>query len=186
MKLFCINQFIAFFLRDTWHIPHCKSFDLDRARECAEILSGTHDFVAFRGAFRGSERGKVQDTVCTLYKISVNEILSDSVLCKTFVIDITGDRFLYKQVRFLVGTIVQYGKNRKINKNDVINILESKEWHGSDNSGSNKEDVTVIPRCCAPAQGLCLKRVIFEDDCIFDWIVQTLEKETSEIISRPV
>jgi tRNA pseudouridine(38-40) synthase len=165
--------------RNTWHIPHCTEFDLDRAKECAEILCGTHDFVAFRGAFRGSERGKVQDTVCTLFEVSINEITRNSdssALCKTFCVDITGDRFLYKQVRLLVGTIVQYARSEHIDKSDISKILDNREWHGRSDHSMDDQNKAPFPKFCAPPQGLSLKSVEFGDEWSFDWIVQKPER----------
>ena len=73
-----------------------------RAKECASTLCGRHDFAAFRGAFRGNERGKVQDnTICNLQSIKI-EIEKDDEFSQsmpsfnTYKITITGDRFLYK------------------------------------------------------------------------------------------
>eukprot|EP00957_Ditylum_brightwellii_P035139 2664644-Ditylum_brightwellii.AAC.1 len=45
--------------RHVWHVDGFgRDFDLDLSRKAANALVGEHDFVAFRGAFRGSERGR--------------------------------------------------------------------------------------------------------------------------------
>ena len=64
---------------------------------------GEQDFIAFRGAFRGNERGKVQNTICCISDLIICDEGTEVVpfpLCKTYYIEISGDRFLYKMVRF--------------------------------------------------------------------------------------
>ena len=162
--------------RNVWHVPYNK-FDVNRARECADVLCGTHDFIAFRGAFRGNERGKVQDTVCTLFHISIHEEDNDNMnndlssICKNYCIEITGDRFLYKQVRFLVGTIVQYASNDQIKIEAIVEILEAKKWYESSTTCLEVDENLSFPRFCAPSHGLCLTTVEYADDWNFDWIL---------------
>lgn len=147
-----------------------KSFNVSRAQECASILCGKHDFIAFRGAFRGNERGKVQDTICTLNKITVaerdKEDLSKFYLpsCITYKVTVTGDRFLYKMVRFLVGTIIQYGLNEDRCLQDVQDALSSGNLHNDGDSTSN-------PRLCAPSNGLVLDYIDYGDKWKFNWII---------------
>lgn len=172
------NQFLKGLHRNVWHVPHCTEFDINRGKECAEILCGNHDFIAFRGAFRGNERGKQQDTHCTIFNISLLEEERDGKdslgLCKTYYIDITGDRFLYKQVRFMVGTIVQCAM-KVVTKEDLKEILNTKRWIKNTSYGQ------PFPRFCAPAHGLCLSSVDFEKDWEFNWLVET---ETDTEITR--
>jgi tRNA pseudouridine38-40 synthase len=146
-----------------WHIGN--NFDIERARTCANVLKGYHDFIAFRGAFRGSERGKVQDTFCNIFDICISEDVSTTTsftICKSYHIDITGDRFLYKMARFLVGCIVQYSTNDNINIQHVRDALEKGEWNGH--------------RTCAPAHGLCLMKVHFPSSVDFQWIASNQDQ----------
>jgi len=139
-----------------WHIGN--NFDIERAKICANVLRGNHNFIAFRGAFRGSERGKLQDTYCNIMDICISEDYSTTTsftICKSYHIDIKGDRFLYKMVRFLVGCIVQYSTNDNMQIQNVIDALEKDEWKGH--------------RMCAPAHGLCLMNVHFLSSIEFDW-----------------
>ena len=139
------------------------------------MFKGTHDFVAFRGAFRGNERGKIQDTICTMFDVSICEEEGGKekknvsmALCKTYCIDITGDRFLYKQVRFLVGAIVQYATNASVTKNDIVAMLESGDWGNSDDDVDDSKK-QPFQRFCAPPHGLCLKKVEYEAAWDFEW-----------------
>ncbi len=156
--------------RNVWHVPNTKSssFDLQYAIDCASILCGRHDFKPFRGAFRGNERGKVQDTICTVSSITIEEEAKNeyarntvyaSSCCRTYKVTIVGDRFLYKMVRFLVGFIVFYGTNSKTTSlQQVHDILSKGEWDD-------------VPRICAPAYGLILEQIEYGNDLEFNWIV---------------
>lgn len=154
-------------IRTVWHSPYRSSFDLARAKKCTEILSGTHDFLAFRGAFRGNEKYKMQDTVCNIYDISIYEEagldLHEEGNSQTFCIEITGDRFLYKQVRLMVGAIIELSSSDRIPEDILHFILNNKQW--PDNKGH-----TSFPRLCAPARGLCLVDVKFDPKWKFQWL----------------
>ena len=132
-------------------------------------MSGTHDFKAFRGAFRGNERGKVQDTICTIQHITIVEEGEDFgqsfPSCSTYKVTITGDRFLYKMVRFLVGTIISYGTNDDRPLQEVVDALTLGEWKVNDNN-----DVSTYPRLCAPANGLVLDHIDYGNKWVFSWI----------------
>jgi len=148
--------------RHVWHIVHAKSFNISRAQECANILCGKHDFVAFKGAFRGNERGKIQNTVCNVQSITVehdngNKLESSLPSCNTYKVTVTGDRFLYKMVRFLVGTIVQYGTDDERSLEEINHLFN--------------DDLTPNPRLCAPSNGLVLDHVDFGNKWIFNWTI---------------
>lgn len=156
--------------RDVFHVPHSHEIDISRARECAKILCGYHDFEPFRAAFRGNERGKEQNTMCTVHSIDIKEENGpSSSLCKTYQIDIEGDRFLYKQVRLMVGVIINYART-DVSIEYVKNILESKVWRESE------DGLQVLPRYCAPAHGLCLRSVVYDSNFKFDWLIGKEEK----------
>ena len=148
-----------------------NKFNISRARDCAFILSGTHDFVAFRGAFRGNERGKIQNTICNVQNITIENEGEDFgqsfPSCSTYKVTITGDRFLYKMVRFLVGTIVQYGTNDEKSLQEVHHALSFGEWRSTNNSTSNV-------RLCAPANGLVLDHIDYGDKWRFTWMVNSI------------
>lgn len=78
---------------------------------------------------------------------------------QTFTVAITGDRFMYKMVRNIVGTIVAVacGHNEL---EDIQQALSTRSW-GNGPSGSQ--------RICAPARGLKLVEVKYPDDVHFDW-----------------
>lgn len=180
--------------RHVWHVDtYGKHFDVEKARQCAALFEGRHDFAAFRGAFRGSERKRVQsDTVCNLSRCCIELEVDDVVDClgdspladvvvggnneqaaengleplTTYTVTVTGDRFLYKQVRFLVGSIVSVGLG-KASLDVVRKALQNGTWEeGPESNGNGKKNIL-----CAPSHGLCLTDVQFDDGIDFNWVV---------------
>mmetsp|Transcript_33382 Transcript_33382/g.48677 ORF Transcript_33382/g.48677 Transcript_33382/m.48677 type:complete len:460 (-) Transcript_33382:52-1431(-) len=173
--------------RHVWHVDGFgRDFDLDLSRKAANALVGEHDFVAFRGAFRGSERGRVQDTVCTLSDLRITEERTSNLIdavdipltefsvggeyggstinpLTTYTVSMTGDRFLYKMGRFLVGTIVAVGHG-KISVDDVKYALDHGIWESEKEGGKGKKQ-----HICAPAHGLVLNDVQYDDEINFHW-----------------
>jgi tRNA pseudouridine38-40 synthase len=144
--------------RRTWHVGHV--FDASRLDAMCAILRGTHDFRAFRGAPRGkSDRQKQlkESTICSLFDVSLEK---DTTPCPilglhTYQVSVTGDRFLYKMVRFLVGSLVALGLG-KIKKEDIVHALETGSF-----------DPRQRPPC-APGNGLLLAAVEFKSD--INWL----------------
>ena len=156
--------------RNLWHVVNTKTFNITRARECCTILSGEHDFIGFRGAFRGNERGKVQDTVCNIHSITIDLINNKEQIlpsCDTYRITVSGNRFLYKMVRFLVGTIVQYGTKPDIPLRVIRQALKGNEYHSVSTTSDDPKSNT---RFCAPPNGLILDKIDYGEGWSFDWI----------------
>jgi tRNA pseudouridine38-40 synthase len=72
--------------------------------EAAAALRGEHDFAAFRAS--GDPR---TDTVRRIVRVEVRRARSDQRIWE-FIVE--GDRFLYKMVRIIVGTLVDVGRGR--------------------------------------------------------------------------
>jgi tRNA pseudouridine38-40 synthase len=124
------------FSRETsWHFPY--SLDLEAMCHAAKILLGTHDFSSFCNERALWDR----DPVCTLESILIEPFESDRIR-----IEITGDHFLYKMMRNLVGTLVYVGCG-KIKEEEICDILTSKD--------------RIRAGMTAPAHGLFLKNVIY-------------------------
>ncbi len=113
-----------------------RSPDLDKMEEAARVLSGTHDFSAFRGA-----NSVPASPVRTLYDISVSQEGS------LFRIYVTGSGFLYHMVRNIAGALLDVGCG-KFSAADLATILE----------GKDRKRLGMT----APAAGLCLLKVYFE------------------------
>jgi tRNA pseudouridine38-40 synthase len=118
--------------RLTTHLVR-SPLDLDRMRAAAAPLVGTHDFRAF-----GSEMSKKERTVRTVSGIGIER------RGELVTIDVTGDGFLYNQVRAMVGTLVEIGLGKKPPE-WARQVLESRDRR---QAGAN-----------APAKGLCLVSV---------------------------
>lgn len=116
------------------YVDHCSySLDLELMNEAARLLEGEHDFS-------GVVDGKEQNKVRTVHKIEIenrNNIIH---------IDITGNGFLYKMVRRLVGILIDAGR-KKIGLPEVEKILQRKH-----------KGTRVVT---APARGLTLMEVVY-------------------------
>lgn len=110
-----------------WHIHH--DLDQNKMERAMQDLIGTHDFTAF-----ANEPEK--DPICTIASI---EYKADRFVVR-------GNRFLYKMVRNLVGTLVYIGMG-KISSDSIPKILESRD--------RKQAGIT------APAHGLYLHQVFY-------------------------
>lgn len=121
----------------SWHIHHPLEFYL--MKTAASCLVGEHDFSAFTNV-------KKNETYTDyLRKVEcIDLVINDK--SNRFFITIRGNRFLYKMVRNIVGTLVYVGL-RKIEAGDIGRILESR-----------KRPLTGVT---APAHGLSLISVRF-------------------------
>jgi tRNA pseudouridine38-40 synthase len=112
----------------------------------ASALCGEHDFVAFRGA--ADER---EDTVRHVLRAEVRTSRCDA---RCLEIEITGNRFLYRMVRIIVGTLVDVGRAR----------LEPGAVGRAFQSGS-RDDLGMT----APPEGLYLDRVELDESGRDPW-----------------
>jgi tRNA pseudouridine38-40 synthase len=115
------------------HVFSAK-LDLDRMREAASYLVGTHDFSAF-GVNPGRE---VSNAIRTIKRLDLRRE------GHYIFIELEADGFLYKMVRSIVGTLINVGVG-KTTPEEIPKILESRD------------------RCragaTAPPHGLCLVEV---------------------------
>lgn len=134
----------------SWRVIHENpELNIAEMRAASKILTGTHDFTSFRGknCVRSSP-------IVTIEKINIDstplqpDIIglypNHNVNAKIVTITIQGTAFLYRQMRNLVGCLVEVGKNR-LNANDVKEIL----------LGRDRRKAGVA----APAHGLYLANV---------------------------
>lgn len=119
--------------RYSWHVS--RPLDLGDMREAVALLTGVHDFAAFRvaGTF-------VSSTVRHLF---LAEVVSDPPLIR---MSFCADGFLYKMVRMMVGTLVEVGRG-KLSPGAVAGLL--REGNGGRGGPA------------APPQGLCLDTVCY-------------------------
>ena len=129
-----------------WNAPVLPPFDFGRAwhlgskldfgvmKNAAAQFCGTHDFAAF-AANRGHPP---KTTVRTIHALDARQ--RGSLITLTF----SGDGFLYKMVRLMTGALVRVAR-------------------GQENPGWISELLAGRGKCsfAAPADGLCLQRVIY-------------------------
>lgn len=122
------------FLRNyAYHFPY--RLDLAAMAEAAESLIGTHDFRSFCAS--GSS---VKDFRRTIFDLKIEQ--SGPIIY----VNIAGDGFLYNMVRIIVGTLLEIGQG-KIPASQMKHIIEAQD--------------RTLAGPTAPAQGLCLERVIY-------------------------
>ncbi len=120
----------------TWHHPY--SIDLEKMVEAKEKFVGEMDFAAM---------------MCRcdpMPKSTVRKLVSIDIACQdsaNYCFKISGENFLYKMVRNIVGTLVYVGQG-KIPLSSIEGILASK--------------MRANGGVTAPAHGLRLKRVFYD------------------------
>lgn len=88
-----------------WQLGNAKELDLGRMRHAAQLLTGTHDYRAFRAA----DDQRVT-TERTLWSIDIRQGLGDDP--SLLVIDVRGTAFMKHMVRILSGTLMDIGSGR--------------------------------------------------------------------------
>ncbi len=84
-----------------WHVP--PPLNLAKIQTALPLFLGKHHF----GALCNASNLPLTNPYCTLYRLEVID-KGDGNVC----IEVEGDRFLYKMVRTLVGTLVALGQGR--------------------------------------------------------------------------
>lgn len=111
--------------------------DQKRMERAGDLLLGERDFSSFEAT--GSTP---RDPNCHLYEVKIER--RDPLI----IIHVVGDRFLYKMVRNIVGTLLEVGRG-KIEAEEIPAILEARD--------RSKAGPTAKP------QGLFLKKVFYSN-----------------------
>lgn len=119
------------------HYPY--PLEIPLIEEAIKDLIGTHDFTGFTAA--GTT---IENKVRTLYQAKVSYDEDRQFLVFTF----TGNGFLYKQVRNMVGTLLKIG-NQRMPVEQIRIILEAKDRQ--------------LAGPTVAGNGLYLKEIIYED-----------------------
>ena len=131
-----------------WRFVYHHPYYLDRARmgQAAELLEGEHDFTSFAAADgQGDEDNK--SNVRVIFRSRLLWRPRSSLL----VYQVTGKGFLRYMVRNIVGTLIEVGRGRLV-PGDIPGILAA-----CDRTQAGPT---------APAQGLCLMNVEYDDRAI--------------------
>lgn len=156
--------------RYQWHIK--KPLDIEAMRLGAAALIGTHDFTSLKGA-----NTTPANPIKTIYALAVERVpdgggglplsgcgerglgstAEDAALAWTgdITIRVIGDGFLYHMVRNIAGLLVDIGLGKR-QAQDVPAYLAAKNR-------------SLLGKT-APAQGLCLEEVFFDDERL-DYVV---------------
>jgi len=118
-----------------WHIK--QPLNKGEMKKALDLLKGTHDFKAFCNFRKGL------NYTSTIRTITSAELVEEAE-SGHFYITFTGDHFLYKMVRNLVGTCVYVGLG-KLRCEDLPRILESQK----------RAEAGIT----APAHGLTLHKI---------------------------
>jgi tRNA pseudouridine38-40 synthase len=116
----------------------------------ASLLVGEHDFAAFRGA--ADQR---TDTVRHILRAEVRNARSDR---EPWEIEVEGDRFLYRMVRIIAGTLVDVGRGQ-LPPGAVSRAFASR----------SRSDLGMT----APPEGLYLQRVLLDAPTPDTWPPET-------------
>ena len=119
-----------------WMCRIPEPLDLEKMRQGAGYLEGTHDFAAFC-----TRHQKKKSSVRTIYRL---EILSEGAEGD---IRITGNGFLHNMVRIIAGTLVEIGQGRR-EPMEIKQLLE--------------EGIREQAGVTMPARGLILQSVEYE------------------------
>ena len=119
------------------HYPY--PLEIPLMEQAIKALEGTHDFTGFTAS--GTS---VENKVRTITKASLTFDAQRNFLVFTF----SGNGFLYKQIRNMVGTLLKIG-NKRMPVNQIERILEEK-------------DRQLAGPTAAP-NGLYLKEIIYEE-----------------------
>lgn len=120
-----------------WHVH--APLDLDRIQNAAQTLIGTHDFAAFTNVKKNET---YTDTVREVTNITLYEKPSNQLQ-----ITLSGNHFLYKMARNLVGTLIYAGLG-KLHPADLPQILAQRD--------------RTLAGVTAPAHGLFLHEVRYD------------------------
>ena len=114
---------------------YTEALDVSEMRKAAQILIGTHDYMAFCG-----NKKMKKSTVRTVRAINIEETENE------LRISYTGDGFLQNMIRIMTGTLIEVGNGTK-SCSDIIEILERKERQ--------------LAGYTVPPEGLCLVNVSY-------------------------
>jgi len=126
-----------------WHVK--GGLDRELLKTAAELFAGHHNFRAF-SANRGDGCDENRDAERTIHSVEVITADEEEVIDLRF----NGGGFLYKMVRFIVGSAVRCAKG-KLATSEVERLLGGVEF-------SEKAPF------CAPADGLILESVTYAGD----------------------
>ncbi len=126
----------------SWHLPWVSEEQITEMTNVLQEITGTHDFRSF-SANRNDGKDADRNTTRTIFS---TDLLKEKE--NQYVIEVHGNGFLYKMVRFLVGTCTSHLR-KKITLEEIKELLEG------------KYPEQKAPHC-APPDGLSLWQVHYD------------------------
>ena len=141
--------------RQAWWVK--RLLNVDAMRRAAERLLGQHDFASFQTS--GSPR------ISTIRHVRAIDIECRPYLDGQWItIEVEANGFLYNMVRNIVGTLVQVGRGRR-----------SEDWVSQALSALDRKQAGQT----APAHGLCLLEVFFDESAYSPIPVQSADEASA-------
>ena len=123
---------LPFYRNFSWHF--CYPVNIEEMKKAAKHLIGRHDFSAFTNERQENNVREIFDIVIESFDNRLK-------------IRVSGNNFLYKMVRNIVGTLIYVGCG-KLSADEIPAILNSKD--------------RTLAGVTAPAVGLVLKEVFYD------------------------
>jgi len=115
-RYFIYNGLIVPPTKRLYRLQEGRPLDVERMREAAAYLVGTHDFAPFAA----NRKVPIKDTVRTIHSFYVRKHGADITL------EVQGNGFLYKMVRGLAGFLIHVGIGR-LEPEAAVDILEHRK-----------------------------------------------------------
>lgn len=126
------------FVLDRNYTHQTSSLNLDMLNEASQLVIGEHDFTSF-----SKNNSDITNRKCIIF----DSIWKANMSVINY--SISGNRFLHHMVRYLVGTMIEIGRNK-------FSLSKFKEL-----LSSPREDVQIFK---APPNGLILEKVGYEEN----------------------
>ena len=126
-----------------WHVPY--QLDLPSIEKALSLFIGRKNYSAFANAREG-KKGPPENPQCEIFSFTYEPNSPHHLILK-----IHGNRFLYKMVRNIVGTVVAVGRS-KMTVDSVRELFNT----------TDRE----LAGMTAPAHGLYLERVFYGEKCL--------------------
>ena len=149
------RQYSSVLLKNiSFHIP--GNLNVDEMQKALNYITGLHDFSSFKSA--GSDNPAKE---CNMFYACCKK-KSDIIY-----IDLIANRFLYKMVRIITGTLIKTGSG-VLKAEDMLDVLNAKDR-----------------TCAGPtanAKGLTLMYVGYEEKCNFNELIKMEAKNEQNIL----
>jgi len=125
---------------------YMDNLNINAMKKGADLFSGTHDFTVYTAAIKPNTKTVRKIESCS---IVTNDILTANFFPEhSYILKIKGEGFIRYQIRMIMGSLVQLGKN-ELTLNDIKSSLKK----------GSKLKLTTI----APGSGLILNQLYFNN-----------------------